>query len=165
MKRYKTLLFSLSIIGVFLAILVFAARAPKDTQADVNKTAGPLAATEATYDFGTVSMAAGNVSHRFVVRNSGTGPVTVRRITTSCMCTTATLENGGERSGPFGMQGHDALPDISQVIAPEQQAFLDVVFDPAAHGPSGVGRISRTVAIQDDQGRVLQIGFQATVTP
>ncbi len=165
MKQYKTILFSLGIIGIFLAILVFAARGPKNTQANINGSASPLTATETTYDFGTVSMAAGNVSHQFAVKNSGTEPVTVRRIFTSCMCTTATLDNGGERSGPFGMPGHSALPDISQVIAPGQQAFLDVIFDPAAHGPAGVGRISRTVSVQDDQGRALQIGFQAVVTP
>lgn len=123
-----------------------------------------LAVSESVYDFGTVSMAAGKVSHVFTIKNPTPKPQTATKLYTSCMCTAATLLYKGRQVGPFGMPGHGFIPEISETIAPGEEAAVEVVFDPAAHGPAGVGRIERTVILETSSGS-LQLGFAAQVKP
>ena len=126
---------------------------------------GSLAAEESTFDFGAVSMASGNVSHLFRIKNSGSSAIAVTKLYTSCMCTTATLINGNERNGPFGMPGHGFIPLIQESIGPGQEADIEVVFDPTAHGPAGIGRIERIVYVEQKYGETLELQIGATVTP
>lgn len=95
------------------------------------------------YDFGTVSMAEGMVKHVFKIRNVGQSDLRINRIWTSCMCTTARLRVNGKTSPEFGM--HSASMLWSQKISPRQTAYLDVVFNPAYHGPQGTGAIVRVI--------------------
>jgi len=81
------------------------------------------------------------------------------------MCTTASLIKGGEKFGPYGMPGHGFFPSLNQRIEPGEEASLEVVFDPAAHGPAGVGRIDRIVNLENNAGKPLELVFSATVTP
>lgn len=117
------------------------------------------------YDFGTISMAAGEVKHQFKIKNMSGEPVMIDKIYTSCMCTTAELTVRGEQFGPYGMPGHGVIPKINQIINPSEEAIVEVVFDPAAHGPAGVGRIQRTVTIENDGGQPIELQFAAIVTP
>ena len=48
---------------------------------------------------------------------------------------------------------------------PGDDAVVEVVFDPAAHGPAGIGPIERVVTIENSAGRPLELAFNATVTP
>ena len=50
-------------------------------------------------------------------------------------------------------------------MGPSEAAYLDVVFDPAAHGPAGVGPTERAVTIESDAGEPLVLGFTALVRP
>lgn len=120
---------------------------------------------ETNYDFGNISMAAGNVSHSFTITNSSSSPLTLARMYTSCMCTTATLTAGGKKFGPVGMPGHDSIPTIGYALAPGKEATVEVIFDPAAHGPSGVGPISRAVRIEASEGAPVELTFTAFVRP
>jgi len=124
-----------------------------------------LVAREQYFDFGPISMRAGKVSHRFWFQNEGPDPVTIHRVYTSCMCTTATLVKGLRTIGSYGMPGHGPLPAVDQALEPKEAAYVDVVFDPAAHGPAGLGRTERTVTIETWSGAPLTIGFVAMVTP
>jgi len=81
------------------------------------------------------------------------------------MCTTASLIKNNKAFGPYGMQGHGFIPKINEVMNPGEEATVDVVFDPAAHGPAGVGRIERIATIENNAGKPLELGFTATVTP
>lgn len=110
-------------------------------------------------------MAAGNVSHVFDIRNSGSEPVTLTKLTTSCMCTTATLITRAGKIGPFGMPGHAPSGGVNERLAPGETARVEMVFDPAAHGPAGVGEIERSVMIRNSAGRPLELRFVALVTP
>jgi hypothetical protein len=130
-----------------------------------NATRGQLASMAPSYNFGSVSMAAGNVAHRYAVTNLGGSPVTITKVFTSCMCTTATLVTPSARRGPFGMPGHASIPSIRERLAPGETAQVEVVFDPAAHGPAGVGRVDRTVTLENDAGRPFELAFTAMVTP
>ena len=69
------------------------------------------------------------------------------------MCTEATLVTSTGKRGPFGMPGHAPIPAISERLAPGEMAEVDVVFDPAAHGPAGIGRIERNVTVQNGPAR------------
>ncbi len=124
-----------------------------------------LTANEMNFDFGTISMAAGNVSHRYWIRNTGDQPITVRKMYTSCMCTTATLIKGGRKSATVGMPGHGFMPTLNETLAPNEAAMVEVVFDPAAHGPAGIGRTERLVTIRSDREQPLELAFVVNVTP
>ena len=129
------------------------------------RASGALKSRETAFDFGPISMAAGKVSHRYWFRNESAAPVLIRRIYTSCMCTTATLVKAARVIGSYGMPGHGPLPDVNESVAPGEAAYVDVVFDPAAHGPAGLGRTERVVTIEHGAGEPLQVGFTADVKP
>lgn len=121
---------------------------------------------ETFYDFGSISMAKGDVSRIFSMTNDSSRPVVVKKVFTSCMCTTAYLSAGGKRRGPFGMPGHGgAMTTTYQRIEPGETAEIEVIFDPKAHGPAGVGSISRVVTVETDSGSRVNFSFRANVTP
>ena len=126
---------------------------------------GVLASMAPFYNFGTVAMSAGNVTHRYTISNLGQAPVTITKLFTSCMCTTATLMTPSGRRGPFGMPGHAPIPSIREQLRPGEMAQVEVVFDPNAHGPVGIGRIDRTITLENDGGKPFELAFSAMVRP
>lgn len=110
-----------------------------------------LMSEEKTFDFGTVSMANGKVSHVFKIKNIGNAPANIIKIYTSCMCTEAVIINGKSRKGPFGMLGHGGFSSkINEAISPGEEIIIDVSVDPAAHGPQGTGPAKKIVYIESD---------------
>lgn len=127
---------------------------------------GALVSARPNYDFGTISMKAGDVSTTYRIKNEGTAPLALDKIYTSCMCTTATLITAnGRKQGPFGMPGHGPLKPATGQLAPGETALLEVVFDPAAHGPSGIGRIERVVTVETKGAQPLELWMVAMVRP
>lgn len=135
------------------------------TPAAAIPAAGGLQARESAFDFGSISMAAGKVTHRFWFRNESDAPVLIRRIYTSCMCTTATFVKGMKIINSYGMPGHGPLPAVNETLIPGEAAFVDAIFDPAAHGPAGLGPTQRVVTIESGSGRPLELHFAANVRP
>lgn len=124
-----------------------------------------LTAEESSFDFGAISMAAGKVRHEFKIRNSSTEPVKITQLSTSCMCTEANLITSAGRKGPFGMPGHGFFnPKISEIMNSGEEGTVEVVFDPAAHGPAGVGPIQRAVYIET-AGGTSELEIKAVVNP
>ncbi len=145
------------------AVSAQAAPAP---QVQVAQQPGALVSSRPNYDFGTISMTAGKVSTTYRIKNQGAAPLALDKIYTSCMCTEATLVTAsGRKQGPFGMPGHGPLKAVSGQLAPGETALLEVVFDPAAHGPSGVGRIERVVTVETKGAAPLELGMVAMVRP
>lgn len=138
---------------------------PGHAQASETQKAGALVSMRPSLDLGTVSMAAGKVPFSYLVRNAGTEPLTISRIYTSCMCTNATLVTASERKGPFGMPGHGLPNTLKATLAPGESANLMVLFDPAAHGPSGLGRIERFVTLESDEAAPLELTLVVMVQP
>ncbi|MDP3999787.1 MAG: DUF1573 domain-containing protein [bacterium] len=171
MDSYKNLLIIFGIVVAVVAGLVLMSRAvpiageSDALQASVNSTLKDLKVDEIFYNFGNISMAAGKVSHIFRVKNLGSEAVTVSKLYTSCMCTTATLTAGGKSYGPIGMAGHGFVPKINAVVAPGEEITVEAVFDPAAHGPAGVGTIERAVYLEGNPGDTLALQFKTFVTP
>ena len=127
---------------------------------------GALRARETNFNFGSISMAAGKVTHRYRFMNAGTEPIVLGKMYTSCMCTTAALvKSSGRKFAPVGMPGHTPIPALNETLQPNEEAMVEVVFDPAAHGPAGIGPIDRVVTIEHNAGRPLELAFAANVTP
>ncbi len=133
---------------------------------EIANKGGNLIVSEALYDFGNISMADGLVRTRFIIQNTTNNDILVEGITTSCMCTSAyIIEPEGRKRGPYGMPGHYAVPKANEIIKAKENMTLEVVYDPNAHGPAGVGWIDRFVFLESDSGEVLQLEITANVTP
>ena len=161
-----------TVIGVIIAIavlggIIWTARPnPGNNIASVPlSSARTLKAEETNFDFGQISMAAGKVKHAFKIENTASESVVIEKMYPSCMCTEALLMTDGKQFGPYGMPGHGFAPKINGTINPGEEATVEVVFDPAAHGPAGVGRIGRVVYLENSAGEALELGFTALVTP
>ncbi|MEE8435781.1 MAG: hypothetical protein V3S64_13435 [bacterium] len=81
------------------------------------------------------------------------------------MCTEATLVEGGERFGPFGMPGHGIIPEINRMVEPGDGVTVEAMFDPNAHGPAGIGRINRVISVLVGTRNKVELRFTAFVTP
>ncbi len=124
-----------------------------------------LSASEALYDFGVVSMKNGKVSHRFKVTNPTNNDQIAEYLSTSCMCTTAYIVDDKARSGPFGMEGMSSNGKAKMLFKPGESREIEVVFDPNAHGPAGVGPLQRFVTLTDAAGGKLQLEIKGLVKP
>lgn len=125
---------------------------------------GKIELTPLTVDLGAVSMADGNIHTEYEVKNIGKENLKIDSIWTSCMCTTATLNIGNETSPVFGMHNNSSF--WSQEIKPGQKAVLEVIFDPAFHGPQGVGQLTRAIYLStsDPLNKKAEARFTINVT-
>lgn len=166
-QNKKTNIISVIAIIFIIGGLVAVSRISNSKNKEINpvNNQGEITTEENSFDFGTISMAVGKVSHSFKVKNNSASPVKITKIYTSCMCTTATYIKGDKKMGPFGMPGHGVVPKINQLVEPGAEAVIEVVFDPAAHGPAGVGRIERVVYIEGETNLLAQFNVSANVTP
>ena len=115
---------------------------------------------------GTIAMKDGKVSHRFEVKNEGQEPVRIEKIYTSCMCTEASIIDGqGKNWGTFGMPGHAGPSKTNITVKPGESVVVETIFDPAAHGPSGVGLAERSVYLESNSQKSpkLELKFSAVV--
>lgn len=129
------------------------------------KSNGVLTVKETNYDFGTVSMAKGKVSKDFILENNSNGNVEIGEAYTSCMCTSVELKVGDKIAGPFGMAGHGFIRSAGLTVKPGEKLIATAIFDPAAHGPAGVGPIERQITINTGAKEPVVLGFKALVTP
>jgi len=164
MKDKNKIIVLIIVIAVLFIGLFFFGKPDKNEGVSTSAT---LTIPETFYDFGTISMKNGNVSKVFKVTNSTTQDVKVSSLTTSCMCTTAyIIKADGSRSGSFGMPGHGrAVPKANVVVGAGRSLDIEVVFDPNAHGPAGVGLIERIVFLEDENKNTVEFKFRANVTP
>ena len=166
----KKTVISIAVTAIIMGGLVWIARPTSQNSAasllTSTKSGGILNVAETKdYDCGAISMAVGKVTRKFKIKNTSPEPVIIEKIYTSCMCTEAMLIKNEEHFGPYGMPGHGFIPKINQVINKNEEATVEVIFDPAAHGPAGVGKIQRIVTVGNTAGEPLQLSFTATVTP
>lgn len=154
------------VIAIGLVGLMFAGR-PGAGPADSSQASAVsvLTASEKVFDFGSISMTNGLVEHRFTVTNPTDKDITVEDITTSCMCTAAFIVDGDRRQGPFGMPGMGYVPKANMIVKAGGSQQIDVVYDPNAHGPAGVGVIDRFVYLRSKEAGTLQLEVRAVVTP
>lgn len=139
-----------------------AARMTTTAQVETNSSA-QVKMEETIFDWGKVGIAAGNVEKDFTIENTGSAPLKLFNVKTSCDCTTALISLGAATSPVFGMHTNS---NFVTEVPPGQKAILKVIFDPAYHGPEGVGPVTRQITVQtNDPGRgMLTFLLTAVVT-
>lgn len=170
MKNYKEIivlgLFTFSLVIALIGLSAASSRKAqvKQNQAVAADVSQALAMPQKMHDFGQISMAAGKVKTMFQFKNTSAESVVISKMYTSCMCTNAILQMGGKKYGPYGMPGHGFIPKISSTVQSGEEFSVEVIFDPAAHGPAGVGPIQRTVYVETSAG-IAQLEISALVRP
>lgn len=177
MKTKQVVIWVLIVVGIFGLLWLTGKNKAKPqnelTETPVDNAAqsvvggeNKLTASETFYDFGSISMKSGNVSKIFKVTNSSAQDINLESITTSCMCTVAyVIKQDGSKKGPYGMPGHGSVPKVNELIGAGEMRDIEVVYDPNAHGPAGVGMIDRFVYLEDSNGGKLSFEIKANVTP
>lgn len=159
-------IFVLLMVGVTVVAGTSTLTGPVSNEAGVISRGSSVTTSEKLYDFGVISMADGLVSHIFSVSNPTTQDIKVEKLATSCMCTQAYIvKKDGGKKGPFGMPGMGFVPPANEIIKAGETMEIEVIYDPNAHGPAGVGTIDRFVYLTDEVGGELQLEIKANVTP
>lgn len=118
-----------------------------------------------SYELGDVPLKGGIVTKEYKVKNTTEQPIKLKKIATSCMCTEAKVSVGDKQTRFFGMEHPtDKNPPINMELPPDEVAKVTVNFDPAAHGPQGVGQFNRSVWLTfSDPAGVKELKFEGRV--
>ncbi len=81
------------------------------------------------------------------------------------MCTAALFKFNQQTFGPFGMEGMGGNTYLTQTVNSGEAGVVEAVYDPAAHGPAGVGAIDRFIYVEDKSSNQLKLEIKAEVTP
>ncbi|KKU55882.1 hypothetical protein A3H89_02575 [Candidatus Amesbacteria bacterium RIFCSPLOWO2_02_FULL_48_11] len=136
----------ISSLGLVIGGVVLASRLPTNQKAEVVKDdSAKLFVDHQNYDWQNINYSGGVVTHSFPVGNQGTAPLTVANMKTSCMCTTVKLISTSGTSPAFAMHQQS---DWKGTVQPGETAQLEIVFDPAFHGPQGVGPMERIISLE-----------------
>ena len=157
-----TLIFSVILIVGFAAL--FGGKEDEEVIVAGQKVEG-VEANPQTYDLGDVPIKGGLVTKEYEIKNTTGNTLKLKKIATSCMCTKASFEIGETKTKFFGMEGHgDKNPPVNIEIPGGQIGKVVVRFDPAAHGPQGVGPFDRSVYLTfSDPAGIKELKFNGTV--
>ena len=150
--------------AVIIVVAVIFRPAPAEQQSAVSSSSA-LSSDSTYYDFGSISMANGEVAYEFKVKNVTDQKVEIGKMYTSCMCTTAWFIKGDVSKGPFGMPGHGYVPPVYEQLGPGEEAAIKIIFDPNAHGPAGIGKIERSIYIESGDSKPLEMKISVNVIP
>lgn len=167
MNSIKTIIMSLILfIAVIGALVWFKSDKPQTAAIDNTIVGGTLTAKETNYDFGNVGIKNGLVNHEYILENISGKIVKIGEVSTSCMCTSAQIKIGDNIYGPFGMPGHGGgFTKAGIIVNPGEKIIVKATFDPAAHGPAGIGEIEREIFINTGSEQPLILEFKVNVTP
>src|SRR3989344_4428150 len=118
--------------------IFFLSKTTNTPQIAASQNAKAFVADPTSFDLGQVSMDKGKVTKVFTIKNTGTDTLKLYNVRTSCHCTTAFVTIDGNDSPSFGMDNLSAW--TGEVLA-GKEAKLTAVFDPAYHGPQGMGAV------------------------
>ncbi len=141
-------------IGIAVIVLIILAALTVINKSDTGSSAdssGNLVVLDNNFDLGVIPIMGGKVSHIFELKNEGEGPVKIKKVYTSCMCTEARITISDKNYGPYGMPGHGGQNSSADIKAPAGESmFVKAVFNPLAHGPDAIGEILREVYLETD---------------
>ncbi|HJY98339.1 MAG TPA: DUF1573 domain-containing protein [Patescibacteria group bacterium] len=130
------------------AVFLFAGDKQSSDASLAKVEAQEVSVTPESYDIGRVLMKDGIVTREYEIKNSSSNTLRIKNIATSCMCTRAQVILGDKRTRLYSMEMSGAKnPNVDFDIPGGQSAKLVVKFDPAAHGPAGVGKVDRVVSL------------------
>lgn len=149
---------AIALVALFIG-LVLVSGGPEGNSIAATKTesSSKIVVLEEPYDFGDIEIFAGKVSTNYTLKNEGTEEIIITKAVTSCMCTE------GEIAGfTFGMHGSEVK---EVVIPPGGEEVVTAIFDPLAHGPNGVGPITRTLLLETNsiETPTIELKFKGNV--
>ncbi len=153
--------YTIGAIGIVILIVGFSAMSsskntiPEEVIGSVS--AAKISVLEQPHDFGDIEIFVGKVSTNYTLKNEGTEDVIITKASTSCLCTE------GEISGmTFGMHGSEV---DSVMIPPGGEETVKATYDPLAHGPNGVGPVTRTITLETNSTETpkIELRFSANV--
>lgn len=129
------------------------------------QTGVKIEVSEDKFSFDEIDYDGGNVSHGFKIKNIGDKDLVVANIITSCMCTKAFMKGPFGEGPKSGMKGMSKPSDWKGVLKVSEEGEIVAVFDPAFHGPSGVGPLSRNVSFEtnDPDKPYVELTFDGNV--
>jgi hypothetical protein len=144
-KDFKLMLAALGV--TFLFIVGFASLQDiKGNAGQVLSDMQGISVDPQVYDLSDVPINGGIVTKEYEVANTTREVLKLKKIATSCMCTEARVIADSGETKFFGMEhATDKNPPVNLEIAPGETVKVIVNFDPAAHGPQGVGPFERSV--------------------
>lgn len=150
------------VVGITVLILgagVLGARMTSTPKIASESSNAQVEVAQSSYDWGTIGINDGKVQAQYEIKNTGSDPLKLANVVTSCSCTTAILTRGEEKSPVFGM--HTKSSYVMEVPSGET-ALLTIEFDPLFHGPTGVGPITREINIDTNDTKNQKLSFTAT---
>lgn len=132
---------TLLILGGGIFVLSSTSVSPKITASQNAKAQ----VDQKNFDWGNIPYSGGNATKTFAIKNVGSDILKLTGIKTSCTCTKAQVIIDGKTSPYFSM--HATSGWVGEV-APGKEAQLTVIFDPAFHGPTGVGPMERLISVE-----------------
>lgn len=174
--KEKTWLMASAILGTLLLVSFFAIwqggkggsgssfTAPTTTNTKLTPLSS-LTVSPEPFNWGSLKINGGIVQTKFTLKNTSSQALKITKLETSCMCTEASLKVGDQESPFFGMPGHAGNPGWPAEVAPGGEMILTVKFDPAAHGPEGLGKVDRLARIwfSEPANSYRDIAFTANV--
>ncbi|MBI2103712.1 DUF1573 domain-containing protein [Candidatus Woesebacteria bacterium] len=157
------------IIGTILTIAIIGGGvvllANNKTESPITQEVLGLEVAPNSYDLGNVPINGGLVSREYEIKNTTDKTLKLKKIATSCMCTQAKVSINGNETKLFGMEGHgDQNPSVNLEVPSGATAKVTAVFDPAAHGPQGIGPVDRSVYLTfSDPVGVKELKFNGVV--
>lgn len=165
-EQIKLIIISLVLMAVVIGVLVwFGSGKSQPAAINAGFFGTQLTVGEANYDFGSVKINGGLVSHEYILENLSDKAVKIGEVFTSCMCTTARVTVGNKTYGPFGMPGHLSASKADAIVNSGEKVIVKATFDPAAHGPAGIGEIQRQIFLNTGVAKPIVLNFKAVVTP
>jgi hypothetical protein len=158
MKTNTALLLAILII-IGVGAVIFSGDGFSGNQSDTqSQSTSVISVDRILHDFGEIDIFGGNVITEFMLTNEGPDDVYITGGTTSCGCTEAEIGGIG-----FGM--HENMRESFMIPTGETKP-LTVIYDPLAHGLSGVGLAQRVVYLETDSSETpnIEIRIKALVT-
>ena len=101
----------------------------------------------------------------FRLRNTGSQPLEISQVRTSCMCTFAKIETSNGQSPEFNMAMHnDATVNTWKgLVNPGEEAVVTVTYNPVLMPVEGSVARNVKFATNDPQNPIVELGVHATV--
>ncbi len=126
---------------------------------DLGDAAAPKAEiSQYSHDFGNLD-SKDLLFHTFEIKNTGENPLQLTDISTSCGCTSVTLEINGEDSPKFSMHGNSKW---TGEVPKDKIAKVKVTFDPGFHEIHG--KVERFIYIKTNDPEKQNINLEISAT-
>lgn len=166
MGKKFIILITLVMFGITGGAVIIASSSKAETKAVLSKTSGvKISIDHKEKRVGDISYSKGILYHVFPVKNIGTKNLEIANMFSSCMCTKTYLKIAGKDGPNFGMRGTSAPSSWVGVLKPGESGEIIAAFNPAYHGPSGLGEVTRTVSFEtnDPDQSYIELSFEGVV--